>query len=118
MPYSPARPCTQGTRCPHLVSTTTPCPTHGARTPWQRTSTYTQPVGSGYAWQRLRQQIIQRDGGRCRLQLPGCTAIATTADHIVGKAAGGSDASSNLIASCRACNETKRKVQAREGRNR
>lgn len=110
MPYAPSRPCTHP-RCPNMA----PCPTH-TRKAWQRTSPYEQPGGSGYEWQRIRQRVIERDGGLCHLHLPGCTTYATTADHIKGKAAGGSDKDSNLQASCKNCNEMKRRQQSIDGR--
>lgn len=68
---------------------------------------------SGYEWQRRRTKVIARDGGFCRLNLQGCTRTATTADHIIGVSAGGSDEEGNLRASCAACNETRRREQAR-----
>jgi 5-methylcytosine-specific restriction protein A len=71
---------------------------------------------SGYAWQRIRQAVIERDGGVCTLRLPGCTVTATTADHIIGVAQGGSDNPSNLRASCAHCNEARRKQQAAQAR--
>ncbi len=44
--------------------------------------------------------------------MPGCTGVATTADHIIGKARGGSDNTYNLQASCKNCNEKKRIKQS------
>lgn len=90
--------------------------------PWDK---YRPPAaGSGYAWGRLRAEVIARDGGLCRLNLDGCTKIATTADHIVGRAAarrmGWSqeriDHPSNLQGACKNCNEVKRQQQAIDGR--
>jgi 5-methylcytosine-specific restriction endonuclease McrA len=37
----------------------------------------------GNAWQRVRPQLLERDGGRCQLRLKGCTVVATEVDHIV-----------------------------------
>ena len=34
------------------------------------------------AWRRLRDQVV-REEPVCRLQLPGCTHVSTTADHII-----------------------------------
>jgi 5-methylcytosine-specific restriction endonuclease McrA len=53
--------------------------------------------------------VIERDGGLCVWRLPGCTIKATTADHKVPVADGGPDDESNLVASCDACNETRRR---------
>lgn len=38
--------------------------------------------GSTRAWRRLRTQVIKEEP-TCRIQLPGCTHISTTADHII-----------------------------------
>jgi 5-methylcytosine-specific restriction endonuclease McrA len=64
----------------------------------------------GYSgnWPAISATVIERDHGQCQLQLAGCTTIATTADHIVPKAAGGTDQWTNLVAACRHCNSAKR----------
>lgn len=71
---------------------------------------------SGWAWQRTVRSVLDRDGGACRFALPGCTRHATTAGHVVAKAAGGSDHPSNLKASCAECNEAKRRQESIDGR--
>jgi 5-methylcytosine-specific restriction protein A len=60
--------------------------------------------GLGADFERARRFVLERDGGRCGLRLAGCTVIATTADHIVPRAAGGTNDPSNLRAACRHCN--------------
>lgn len=52
---------------------------------------------------RVRRIVLARDGYRCRLQLAGCTTIATTVDHIVDRGVGG-DGPDNLRAACGPCN--------------
>jgi hypothetical protein len=47
-------------------------------TPYQ----YASRIRSTQAWRKLSKRVI-REEGVCWLQLPGCTRIATTADHIV-----------------------------------
>lgn len=84
-------------RCGRL--TFKPCPCAG-RTTTQR--------GYGAPWQALSKRVIVRDGGVCQLRLAGCTFVATTADHRVPKARGGTDHQSNLQAACRSCNSSKR----------
>ena len=59
--------------------------------------------GYGSVWQRLSQSILERDGYRCYL----CGDWANTVDHLVPKAAGGSDDPTNLAACCRPCNSAK-----------
>jgi hypothetical protein len=57
------------------------------------------------AWKRLRRQVIAAAGGACQVQAAGCTGIATTCDHIVPVALGGSFWDPmNLRASCKRCN--------------
>lgn len=65
-------------------------------------------AGSDRAWRTLRQQILQRDGGQCQIRGPHCTGIATTVDHIHPRYLGGRDVASNLRASCKRCNYSRR----------
>lgn len=57
----------------------------------------------GSAWQKTRARVLARDAHTCGY----CGQPATTVDHIVARANGGSDDDANLIASCRKCNSTK-----------
>lgn len=57
----------------------------------------------GAAWVRVRARVLARDHGVCGY----CGAPATTVDHVVAKANGGTDDPSNLIACCKPCNSTK-----------
>jgi 5-methylcytosine-specific restriction endonuclease McrA len=54
-------------------------------------------------WRKLRAAVLERDGHRCRLRLPGCLTAANTVDHRLDRAAGGRDVPSNLLACCKAC---------------
>ena len=59
------------------------------------------------AYKRNRITVIAAAGGRCQVNLPGCTHHATTADHITAVAMGGGNDLANLrAASCRACNSS------------
>jgi 5-methylcytosine-specific restriction endonuclease McrA/uncharacterized protein (DUF1778 family) len=64
----------------------------------------TRARGYGGAWKRLSAAVLNRDNYVCRY----CGGRATTADHVVPKSKGGSDALSNLVAACRSCNSGKR----------
>ena len=60
--------------------------------------------GSTAAWKKLRRKILQRDGHRCQIRLPGCTTIATEVDHTIGKVYG--DNPDHLRAACSHCNKS------------
>lgn len=54
--------------------------------------------------------VLARDKGICVLRLPGCSILATCADHRANRGAGGSkvlDAFPVLIAACALCNNAK-----------
>ena len=69
----------------------------------------TNPVYLTPAWKACSKRTIERAGGRCEIQLPGCKGRATTADHIVELADGGEVYDmANLQAACRSCNTAKR----------
>jgi 5-methylcytosine-specific restriction endonuclease McrA len=56
-------------------------------------------------WRKVRATILERDGHRCTIGMPGCTGLATQVDHIHPLAYGGApyDAD-NLRGSCANCN--------------
>lgn len=60
--------------------------------------------------QRLRFEILKRDGFRCRYC--GTTAVAEplVVDHVVPVAEGGTDEPSNLVCACWSCNSGKSAV--------
>jgi HNH endonuclease len=68
----------------------------------QTRATATQK-GYGWRWQKLSAAVLRRDNYICHY----CGGHATTTDHIIPKAQGGSDAWDNLVASCRRCNGAK-----------
>lgn len=77
-----------------------------------------RPAGSTRAWRRLRRLVLERDRYRCQLPAEDgatCGAYATHVDHVVPRAAGGSDHPSNLRAAC-ARHNLKRGAAAHERR--
>jgi hypothetical protein len=60
-----------------------------------------RPMGS--AWSAARVRILERDGRTCRY----CGEPATSVDHVMPYARGGSDDDGNLVAACYWCNTTK-----------
>lgn len=63
-----------------------------------------------------RAVVLARDPN-CYLGLRGCTIISTVDEHVIGRAAGGSDDLSNRRGACKNCNEIKRKAEANAGRH-
>lgn len=57
------------------------------------------------AWRKVRLFVLERDNYECRVRLPGCSEVATVADHIVPYLQGGAWYDpNNLRASCVGCN--------------
>jgi 5-methylcytosine-specific restriction enzyme A len=74
--------------------------------------------GYGSAWDRLRLQILARDGYRCRCAdcvASGALLVAHEVDHRIPKSRGGSDDPSNLCAINRDCHARKTQREARGG---
>ncbi len=107
-PYAPPRPCTAVPRCPHFK----PCPVHGAR-PWEHGRPNSADRGYGHEWRKLRAFVLKRDGKLCvPCGAAGRLTPATHVDHVVPKAAGGTDDPANLRAICKRCHDSK---SGREG---
>lgn len=58
----------------------------------------------GRASSKLTRKVIDVYGPVCWLNLPGCTRVATTKDHVVPYSHGGTDDLENLRPCCRSCN--------------
>lgn len=109
-----ARPC-RHFGCANLVTSREQrgfCDEHAAqRSNWtkrQDRSGSTTQRGYGYTWQKLRQQILKRDGYLCVLCRQANRYVsATDVDHITSKAKGGSDDPSNLQSLCKPCHQAK-----------
>ena len=80
------------------------CPRHSAM---HEATRRPSPSVRGYdkTYQRDRAALLA-ERPLCELQLPGCTVWATTADHPVALAAGGSFRQA-LVPACAHCNSTK-----------
>ena len=69
--------------------------------------------GYDWAWRKLRKRILERDKYLCQVCLAlGIVTPATEVDHIVNKAAGGTDGESNLQGICDPCHQTKTRAEA------
>lgn len=75
--------------------------------------------GYGKEWDRLRKQILRRDGGLCLTCLrEGATTAAYAVDHVIPKAEGGTDDETNLASICRPHHQAKSAAEAKRGRER
>src|SRR5690606_11692821 len=75
--------------------------------------------GYGWHWQRLRKQVLRRDGYLC--QCEKCEKrvmplVAHEVDHIIPKAEGGTDAPENLRAISKSCHRRKTLEEAKGAR--
>ena len=71
--------------------------------------------GYGYAWEKLRAQIMKRDGYQCQeCKRQGRLTAARDVDHIVNKARGGDDDPANLQALCRPCHVAKTQAESNQ----
>jgi 5-methylcytosine-specific restriction endonuclease McrA len=59
---------------------------------------------SDRSYRRQRRGVLEAAGWRCQIRGPRCTGRATTVDHVVALAEGGTHERWNLRAACRACN--------------
>jgi len=64
--------------------------------------------GYNYAWQKIRVQILERDGYSCQMCGKKLVGGDATVDHIFPTHLGGTSIPSNLQAACRSCNSAKR----------
>lgn len=81
---------------------------------WSTTKGSAHSRGYGASWRKLRESILARDPV-CRL----CGRVwSVTVDHVVPKAAGGSDDDSNLQGLCDACHVAKTGGDAQAGKGR
>jgi hypothetical protein len=76
MPTAPLALCLEP-GCPVRVPSGR-CRRHAARSPRDHYGTPRRLRGYGPAYERARSQLL---GLPCALRLPGCTGVATTADH-------------------------------------
>ena len=83
------------------------CSDHARLTSRNHRGVARQERGLDAEFERAKRFVIERDGGGCRLRLPGCTVIATTADHIIPRWRGGRTRLDNLRASCNHCNSAR-----------
>jgi 5-methylcytosine-specific restriction protein A len=83
---------------------------------WNKSSTKSRHErGYGSAWDAIRLRVLARDCGLCQpCYRAGRIHAAQEVDHIVSKAAGGTDDESNLQAIATACHRAKT-IEERRG---
>ncbi|WP_241616848.1 HNH endonuclease [Rosenbergiella epipactidis] len=73
--------------------------------------------GYGSKWDNIRARVLKRDNYLCQSCMQeGKVVAATTVDHIIAKAHGGTDADSNLQALCWPCHRRKTATEGRRSR--
>jgi 5-methylcytosine-specific restriction protein A len=111
MPPRIPKPCRVNSCSQTTTDRTGYCDSHAdKRTNWaqhQNGKSDTQR-GYGWAWRKLRKQILERDSHLCQECLrAGRVTQAATVDHITPKSQGGTNASTNLQSLCDPCHKTK-----------
>ena len=99
-----AKPCIEP-GCPRLTRAGSRCPEHERLVNQRRDQLRGSRYARGYDnhWMQLSKQVLERDGYACAY----CGGLATTVDHVLPKAKGGSDDPGNLVAACARCNSRK-----------
>jgi 5-methylcytosine-specific restriction protein A len=108
----PKRPCL---KCGRLTTNPSRCDAHQAEYLATRDRKRGSGAQRGYdtAWRKLAASIIAEHRATVGNYCPGYgvashASDALTVDHIIPKAAGGSDDRANLAVLCRGCNSRKR----------
>ena len=118
MPTAPPRQC-HVTGCPDVAVIRGRCRQHASGFYRAREQQRGSSTARGYGadWQRVREQVLQRDGYTCSLcREAGRVALAREVDHIVPLADGGERlrlAPSNLRAVCPPCHQARHRQDGR-----
>ena len=109
MARRPKRPCA-APGCPALISSGSYCEAHAKQRRQRQPDERPSAAARGYdrKWRRIRAQFLKKHP-----ECVECGQPATDVDHIVPRAAGGSDQWSNLQPLCHACHS--RKTVAQDG---
>lgn len=121
MPNAPARPC-RVPLCRHVVTSTLPCPVHGAPQTMRWSTDRRQDVKRlrGRANQERRLRVFARDPLCYVCQQAGRVTLATIAEHIEPLAEAGVDDTTNLsgvgmAGICEACHREKTQRESQRG---
>lgn len=84
--------------------------------PWDGRRTASSRVTSTYEWQKLRKQVLERDGHECQERGPNCIGYANEVDHDHNVAAGGAKLEPrNARAICTPCHRDKTRRESVRG---
>jgi 5-methylcytosine-specific restriction endonuclease McrA len=97
--------------CRDLITTTGPARCPDCRREKEALRPLPAARGYGYAWQKLRAQVLKEEPN-CAM----CGAPANNVDHRVPKSSGGGDDRDNLRALCGPCHHSKSAGEAFHGR--
>lgn len=98
------------------------CPKHKPeqKSGWSRYREKTgnrHQAGYGHKWDKLRKAVLIRDRHLCQVCLKlGVMTEAKQVDHILNKAAGGTDDMHNLQSICWPCHKRKTAQESKEGK--
>lgn len=73
------------------------------RSPGDRPPSLWDAGGNTRQMEAVRAYVLDRDAYTCHW----CGARATTVDHVIARAQGGTDALTNLVAACSPCNSAR-----------
>ncbi len=85
---------------------------------WDGERTASSRVTSTYEWQKLRREVLDRDGYQCQERGPTCVGYANEVDHADNVAEGGRKMDpANARAICSECHKPKTRAESIRGRN-
>lgn len=83
---------------------------------WDGPRTASSKITSTYPWQKLRREVLARDGYECQQRGPNCTGYADQVDHDHSVATGGADLDpANARAICEPCHRDKTRSESNRG---
>ena len=109
MPKAPPTPC-RAPRCREMASKSGMCAKHYVKPKAWVSSEGKSASERGYGpkWRKTRKRILIRDSYLCQeCKRGGIVTLAREVDHVLNKAAGGSEEDSNLESICITCHKKK-----------
>jgi 5-methylcytosine-specific restriction enzyme A len=118
MPSLPPRPCTSP-RCNKFATKGARCDDHQPIAWVSSAKLSRHERGYGCEWTKIRAQRLAIDSHMCQPCLrAGRYTMAPQVDHVINKAAGGTDHIDNLQSICNDCHKLKTRIESLESRRR